>query len=310
MKKLCLAVFTFALLLFGSNVDTGYTMHVNQLKQDSMEEMFDSLHIAFSENNILEYSKRLWNSRNLISDYQGSLTVSNNSVNLGKVGTTILNFSVTGQDTYGQSVTKNYSTSVEVVDTAYPEIELKGDVVVIAINDKYNPNDNIESVTDPVDGDIAKADRLVPGSYVIETNLNVNKLGTYTAKVTAQDVNGNTTETSFRIQVSIGDYNHQWDGTRLTPRRGTIWGPSGKETYYNLPMQGVVSIMRRMGNTDPYWEREDGCKMLGDYIMVAANLDVHPRGSYVKTSLGMAIVCDTGTFAMYNPYQIDIAVTW
>ena len=50
--------------------------------------------------------------------------------------------------------------------------------------------------------------------------------------------------------------------------------------------------------------------MLGDYIMVAANLKTYPRGSIIKTSLGMAIVCDTGTFAKRNPYQIDIAVNW
>ena len=75
-------------------------------------------------------------------------------------------------------------------------------------------------------------------------------------------------------------------------------------------MSGVVRTMRGMGNTDAYWERKDGCKMLGNYIMVAANLSRHPRGSIVKTSLGLAIVCDTGCFASRNPTQIDIATNW
>ena len=87
-------------------------------------------------------------------------------------------------------------------------------------------------------------------------------------------------------------------------------GPSGKETYYNMEMSGVVRIMRNMGNNDPYWVRSDGVKMLGDYVMVAANLSVHPRGSHVDCSLGKAIVCDTGTFALSNPHQLDIAVNW
>ncbi len=60
----------------------------------------------------------------------------------------------------------------------------------------------------------------------------------------------------------------------------------------------------------PYWVRSDGCKMLGDYIIVAANLDMRPRGTILPCSLGMAIVCDTGGFAKKNPYQLDIAVTW
>ena len=101
-----------------------------------------------------------------------------------------------------------------------------------------------------------------------------------------------------------------YDGPVLNPVSGTVMGPSGKETYYNLDMSGVISIMRSMGNNDEYWVREDGVKMLGDYIMCAANLDVHPRGSLVESSLGTCIVCDTGGFAYENPYQLDIAVTW
>ena len=68
--------------------------------------------------------------------------------------------------------------------------------------------------------------------------------------------------------------------------------------------------MRRMGNNDKYWVRDDGVKMLGKYVMIAANLNIRPRGSLVPTSLGMGIVCDTGGFASKNPTQIDIATSW
>lgn len=103
---------------------------------------------------------------------------------------------------------------------------------------------------------------------------------------------------------------HRWKGPVLSKGRGVNYGPSGKETYYNLNMNGVVRIMRGLGYTGEYWVREDGCKMLGDYIIVAANLNLHPRGSIVETSLGEGIVCDTGGFAKRNPTQIDIATTW
>lgn len=101
-----------------------------------------------------------------------------------------------------------------------------------------------------------------------------------------------------------------WNGPKLTRSKGINHGPSGKETYYNLPMGGVVRAMRSKGFNGKYWVRSDGCKMLGDYIMVAANLKIRPRGSKVKTSLGMGLVCDTGTFAGGNPRQLDIAVNW
>lgn len=104
-----------------------------------------------------------------------------------------------------------------------------------------------------------------------------------------------------------------YSGGKLTKSRGTIQGPSGKETYYNLNMTGVVSIMRKMGFSEseyPYNVRADGVKCLGSYVMVAAHLGKRPRGSKVQTSLGTGIVCDTGGFASSNPTQIDVATAW
>lgn len=99
-------------------------------------------------------------------------------------------------------------------------------------------------------------------------------------------------------------------GEHLTPSGGVFEGPSGKETYYNLDMSGVISLARNLGITGEYWVRDDGVKMLGDYIMVAANLDIRPKGTIVDTSLGKGIVVDTGGFAASNPTQLDIAVSW
>ncbi len=101
--------------------------------------------------------------------------------------------------------------------------------------------------------------------------------------------------------------NSTWSGSVLTRSGGVNQGPTGKETYYNLNMSGVINIMRNMGNTDQYWVRDDGVKMLGDYVMVAADLETHPRGSIVESSLGTAIVCDTGCL---EKEQLDVAVAW
>ena len=101
-----------------------------------------------------------------------------------------------------------------------------------------------------------------------------------------------------------------WDGPILNAYDGHIDGPTGDETYYNLPMDDIVARMHRMGVDGEYWEREDGVKMLGDYVMVAANLEVHPRGSIIETSLGTGIVCDTGSFAKKYPKRLDIATNW
>lgn len=106
----------------------------------------------------------------------------------------------------------------------------------------------------------------------------------------------------------VADY--VWNGPKLTRSKGVNYGPTGKETYYNLNMSGVVSMMRNRGydaTNYPYWVRNDGCKMLGPYIMVAANLSHFPRGSIVNTSLGQGLVCDTGHLGWS---QLDLATVW
>ena len=108
--------------------------------------------------------------------------------------------------------------------------------------------------------------------------------------------------------VELEDY--VWEGNVLNKHNGTVRGPSGKETYYNLDMTGVVWIMEDLGYTYEYHVREDGVKMYGPYIMCAANLEIRPRGTILKTSLGWAMVCDTGGYAKVDPTWLDIAVTW
>lgn len=101
-----------------------------------------------------------------------------------------------------------------------------------------------------------------------------------------------------------------WGGTVLTRSAGRINGPSGQEVYYNLNMSRVAANLSAAGFAGEYWVRNDGVKMFGPYIMIAANYGVHPYGSLVETSLGTAIVCDTGTFAASQPGTMDIAVAW
>lgn len=102
-----------------------------------------------------------------------------------------------------------------------------------------------------------------------------------------------------------------WQGQKLTKGLGTVHGPSGKETYYNLPMGGVIKLMNTLGYNYLYWVREDGVKMYGNYIMVAADTNRYPKGTIVETSLGTGCVVDHCESAeKYSGTWFDIAVTW
>lgn len=132
----------------------------------------------------------------------------------------------------------------------------------------------------------------------------------YTTTTTTTTTTTKTTTTTVATTV---EQKSSWDGPVLTRSAGVVYGPSGKETYYNLDMSGIVRSMRNAGYSEeeyPYWVRDDGVKMLGKYVMVAAAYSIRPRGTIVESSLGTAIVCDTGGFAYSNPTQLDIAVTW
>lgn len=109
----------------------------------------------------------------------------------------------------------------------------------------------------------------------------------------------------------IPSYNYS--GDCLTASKGVHYGPSGKETYYNLDMSGCVQMMRNLGYSESeysVWTDERGVKHFGDYVMVAADLNTRPKGTLVETSLGTGIVVDTGGFAYSNPSQIDVATQW
>ncbi|MBR2522910.1 MAG: hypothetical protein IKE53_00545 [Clostridiales bacterium] len=131
---------------------------------------------------------------------------------------------------------------------------------------------------------------------------------------------GNMIKDSLTEQYHIRDpyyYMHEpvsyESSYHLNKRDGVCYGPSGRETYYNLDMKQVVQRMRSLGYSAseyPYWVRSDGVKMLGPYVMVAANFRIRPRGTILESSLGTAIVCDTGGFIRWAPRGLDVAVDW
>lgn len=104
-----------------------------------------------------------------------------------------------------------------------------------------------------------------------------------------------------------------WKGAKSTKANGGVLGPSGQETYYNLPMNNCVANMRKRGydaKRYPVWTRKDGAKMFGHYVMVAANWKIRPLGTVIETSIGWGIVVDTGEFVKTSPRGVDLAVTW
>ena len=93
----------------------------------------------------------------------------------------------------------------------------------------------------------------------------------------------------------------------LTAALGRITYGNHTETWYNLPMDKCVKRAQDMGIPAEYWVRDDGVKMFGQWVIVAAHPKV-TRYTLVETSLGQGIVLDRHTAEDTELY--DIATVW
>lgn len=115
-----------------------------------------------------------------------------------KVGETEVIFTVCLDDTC-----KDFKQKLEIKDTKNPEIKLKSEKVELTEGDNFDPTSNIESVKDPVNGDIKKSEdsKITKSGYLINSDVNNKQAGEYTVKITAFDVNGNKAESSYKVTV-------------------------------------------------------------------------------------------------------------
>lgn len=204
------------------------------------------------------------------------------------------------------NMTKTDATDLE---SSFAETQDSNDDMAQAIIKKQNLKPEIESAYTEIN------EKASQGEIDMQNAETQQKI--YEASIANQ--NDHSTENSDSPNYENANFDYSTEASEpldshITSTGGTCNGPSGKETYYNLPMDGVVQIMRNNGYSETngwnYWVRNDGVKMFGKYVMVAADLDIRPRGSIIESSVGTAIVCDTGDFIKQNNKQLDIAVAW
>lgn len=162
----------------------------------------------------------------------------------------------------------------------------------------------------------------LPSASAVSNNSNTNDTNantdtnteTNTNAVQAQETSSNEVSEQPDTNTQVNNQTAQtssYNGQVLSASAGRVASPAGgTESYYNLEMSQVVANANAQGISGSYWVRADGVKMLGDYVMVAANRNVHPQGSIVQTTLGTGVVVDSGTFSISSPQDLDIAVNW
>ena len=154
--------------------------------KEEQEKILKSIQIEFDNNSKFEFGSEIL-SEEIINFVVGNV-VDYPEIDTLTVGKQILTFEVEHK---GQS--KTIQHEIEIIDTKFPEITLKEDAIRLKHGEEYNPNDNIDSVFDVVDGEIT--------DYEINHSLDVNKAGEYNVEIKAEDSNGNLSNSEFTIIV-------------------------------------------------------------------------------------------------------------
>ena len=161
--------------------------------------IYNSLNIAFTSNKEVEYGEN-YDPKALIKEISaGSLTNYTKVVDTSKVGTKKLTFEV-----MKDNIVKKFSVKIKVKDTNAPVINFKENEVSITEGDSYDVRNNLENISDVVDGNIPFSEGEVPGTayYLTSSNLDSSKAGDYSATIKAVDSNGNVTEQTYTIHVN------------------------------------------------------------------------------------------------------------
>ena len=164
------------------------------------QQTYDSLVLEVNETLLeVEYGDP-FDEKAFIKSYEGEL--SNHAlVHTDKVGESDLVYTLKAEDSYGETVTRDYTYKLKVVDTHPAEIILENDVVRIYEDDEIDLNDNVMNVEDVVDGPLEYSEELKDNTYTFETDLDTSTAGEYTVTVKAKDKNGNESTKEFRVFV-------------------------------------------------------------------------------------------------------------
>lgn len=127
------------------------------------------------ERRVIEYGKEINEASVLKNDNVEYLGFKGNDKYMN------LQYELTDKNIFGKPVTKEVVVPFKVEDTMAPFITLRENKVEIMQHLEFNPEDNIISVKDFVDGSL---------EYNLEHNIDVATPGIYTATVSAVDRNG------------------------------------------------------------------------------------------------------------------------
>lgn len=220
------AIVVIVLICFGVYYMNRYQQD-KAAKQASYQKVYEQLKVTFKEDEkdadgntvdytIYEYGEQARDPLDIVDTHYGDVSCKPTTIDTSKVGKQQLTYTATMQDSYGETVTKDFTLEVTIHDTQSPIIELNESSITITEGDTFDESSNIKSVTDVIDGNLEyvetepeKTNTSAPfyesGWYTYTSDVDTETPGKYTVRIKATDINGNATDLAYQVTVKKKD---------------------------------------------------------------------------------------------------------
>ena len=237
---------------------------VVEVKSD--EELYNSLTISFNDKDSVLVNESI-DPMAFVESYEGDISILQ-SIDTSVLGKQHIVYKLTVKNNDGKNVTRVFIKEITVKSDKVGAI-FEAESVAIKAGNEFDPKGNISGIYDAYGNELSFSEELLPGTYIIEHNVDVQKEGTYNVVIKMMDQDGAISKASYEVIVKgkVGSIN-----PLIWIRKDEI--KIAKGTVYDIK-NNVISVTDAIDGTIPYADTEQN----GRYTIVS-DLNVNEPGVY------------------------------
>ena len=211
------------------------------------DELYDSLIMAFNDIDTVQLNSE-FDPMLLVESYEGEITVLH-TLDTSKSGTQHIVYKLSIKNQNDKDIIRVYVKEITVKGSEVGAV-FEATSVTIKAGTEFDPRANIKGIYDSNGTELTYSEELVEGTYIIESDVNNQKEGTYTVTIKMMDESGATSKASYEVIVK---------GT-IGTNEPVIWIRKDeititKGTTYDV-INNVISVSDSKGNALAYAKSE------------------------------------------------------
>ncbi len=211
------------------------------------EELYDSLVMTFNEIDTVNLNAE-FDPMAFVESYEGEISILH-TLDTSKLGSQHVVYKLSVKNQNDKEITRIYVKEITVKGSEIGAI-FEATSVTIKAGTEFDPKANIKGIYDSSGIELTYSDELVEGTYIIESDVDNQKEGTYTVTIKMMDESGATSKASYEVIVK---------GT-IGTNEPVIWIRKDeititKGTTYDV-INNVISVSDSKGNALAYAKTE------------------------------------------------------